>query len=177
MSENENLLGLGSLWDTERLNAKLDAARESERDRKAHLSLGDALVELGRENPLSVWISELTQPLHVRRLGLLWLDGRLCGSADFIAVPFPAIVRASSTVSCACDTEIPNVFELVPFGAVLRDLERRAAAVSVVVPRGGVRGRIAGVWRDALTILTAGGFVVVPHRSILGLVVEEPGRL
>lgn len=177
MSENENLLGLGSLWDTERLNAEFDEARETERERKAQLSLGDALIEQGRSEPLSAWIAESSQPLHVRRLGLLWLDGVMCGSGDTVLVPFSAILRASSSAECDCTMSLPKVFEFVPLGAVFRDLERRAAVVSIVVHRGGVRGRIIGVWRDALTILTTRGVAIVPKGSIGGVFVEEPGRL
>lgn len=177
MSENENLLGLGSLWDTERLNVEFDEAREAERERKAQLSFGDALVEQSRSEPLTVWIADSTEPLHVRRLGQLWLDGVMCGSGDTVVVPFPAIRRAASSSGCDCSIPLPKVFELVTLGAVLRDLERKAAMVSVLVNRGGIRGRICGVWRDAVSILTARGVAIVPKDSIGGVVVEEPGRL
>lgn len=162
VSENENLLGLGSLWDAEVQNAVFDEKREAERNRRAQSHLHDALLELAHDHPLNVVSVGATKPIHVRRIGMMWLDGVMCGSSDRAVIHFNAIQRVMADERCGCHSGAPQLFELVPFGAVLRDLERRAADVVVVHAIGGVAGKITGVWRDALSMTTQRGRVIVP---------------
>lgn len=177
MSENENLLGLGSLWDTEQLNAELDEFREKERERKGRAHFSDALTELAREHPLTAWVTVFDRPVHVRRIGMMWFDGVRCGSVDTVVVPFGAIVRVGTSTGCDCVVTAPRFFEFVTFNAVLREVERRSAPVSVINERGGVRGRISGVWRDAVTMRTELGVLVIPHSAITALIVDIDSRL
>lgn len=177
MTDNRNLLGLGSLWDTEVLNAIVDAKREVERNRRAQLHLREALLDLAHDRPMSVISARATQSIHVRRIGMMWLDGVLCGSSERAVVHFNAIQRASSSDVCGCRRHNPELFELVPFGAVLRDLERRASDIVVVHEQGGVAGRITGVWRDAISITTLRGRVVVPWSACGLILVTDRDRL
>jgi hypothetical protein len=176
MGENQNLLSLGSLWDTEIDNAQLDEKREQDRDRRASLHFRDALLELLATGGISVLSRAGVRPVHVRRVGLMWLDGVMCGTTDRVIVHLTAIHSATDTVACSCPSESPRVFELVPFGAVLRELERRSVAVTAIRDHGGIHGRIGGVWRDAVTLNTARGRVVLPV-SEFGVVVVGSDRL
>jgi hypothetical protein len=177
MAENQNLLGLGSLWDSEIQNAVFDEKRESERNHRAQFHLRDALVDLSADGPLTVVSTGVTSLVHVQRIGLGWIDGVVCGSADRAVVHFTAIQRAGTDTSCGCRRQAPQFYELVPFGAVLRDLERRASEVLVVGDRGGIGGRISGVWRDAVTITTTRGRAVVPWSACGLVLVTDPNRL
>lgn len=177
MTENQNFLGLASLWDAEVENAVFDEQRESDRIRRAQHHLRDALLDLAQDHPLSVVAVGVAQPVHVQRIGMMWVDGVLCGSFDRAIVHFTAIQRATTTGICGCQRYAAELFELVPFGAVLRDLERRGARIIVVHERGGVVGRVTGVWRDALSITTAQGRVVVPWSACGVVLVTDPNRL
>lgn len=177
MREKENLLGLGSLWDTEIHNAEWDEDRDRNRERRGQLYLRDALIELAGSACLSVTTRCGAAPLHVRRIGMMWVDGQACGSPDRSIVHLSAVRHASETVECGCSLETPRVYELVPFGAVLRELERQSATVSIVHERGGHRGRIVGVWRDAVTLMTTRGRIVLPLSECGVVVVEESNGL
>jgi hypothetical protein len=177
MTENQNFLGLGSLWDSEVQNVALDEKREVERNRRAQTYLRDALLDLAQDHAVSVVAVGRVQSIHVRRIGMMWLDGVLCGSSDRAVVHFNAIERATADGACGCRRSLPHLFELVPFGAVLRDLERRAAEVVVVQNRSGVSGRITGVWRDALSLTTSRGRVVVPWSACGLILVTDTNRL
>ena len=177
MTESQNFLGLGSLWDSEVLNAVFDEKREAERNRRTQLHLREALLELAHDHPLSVVAVGVAHHIHVRRIGMMWLDGVLCGSSERAVVHFTAIQRAISDGPCGCRTSAPQLFELGPFGAVLRDLERRVANVVVVHDHGGVAGRITGVWRDALSMTTPRGRVVVPWSACGLILVTDTNRL
>jgi hypothetical protein len=177
MTENQNFLGLGSLWDAEVQNAVFDEKREAERNRRAQLHLREALIDVAQDRSLSVMVGGVAQYIHVQRIGMMWLDGELCGSSDRAVVHFTAIQRASSGGLCGCRTSTPQLFELVPLGAVLRDLERRAAEVLVVQQHGGIAGRITGVWRDALSMTTHRGRVVVPWSACGLILIADSNRL
>lgn len=177
MAENQNLLGLGSLWDSELQNAVFDEKRETERNRRAQFHLREALLDLSADNPLTVVSTVVTSPVHVQRIGLGWLDGVVCGSVDRAIIHFTSIQRAGTTTLCGCRRQVPQLYELVPFGAVLRDLERRATDVLIVGDRGGIGGRISGVWRDAITMTTQRGRVVVPWSACGLVLVTDPNRL
>jgi hypothetical protein len=105
----------------------------------------------------------------------MWLDGVACGTSDRVIVPFGGILVIESSTRCSCDDAAPDHFELVSFGAVLRELERRATVVTVMGGRYGQRGRIIGVWRDALTLRGARGTAVFPLGAVGSIVVEEDG--
>ncbi len=177
MAENQDFLGLNSLWDAEVQNAVLDEQREVDRNRRAQFHFRDALLELVHDYPLSVFATSVTQQLHVRRIGMMWVDGVLCGSPDRAIVHFDAIQRATADGMCGCRRFAPQLFEFVPFGAVLRDLERRATNIVVVHDRGGVAGRITGVWRDALSMATHRGRVVLPWSACGVILVTDTNRL
>ena len=177
MAENQNFLGLDSLWDSEVQNADLDEKREVERNRRAQFHLRDALLDVAHDHPLNVVVANVTQLIHVRRIGMMWLDGVLCGSPDRAIVHFDAIQRATTEGMCGCRCSDPQLFEFVPFGAVLRDLERRATNVVVVHDHGGVAGRITGVWRDALSMTTHRGRVVLPWSACGLILVTDTNRL
>lgn len=172
MSENENLLGLGSLWDSAVLNAQTDESRENARNERATRYLRDALTELTTDWGASVQVDQLDRPIHVERVGMMWLDGALCGTVDRVVVPFAAIGRVTTPPECGCALSPPRLFELVPLGAVWRELERRATPVIVVAHRAGVRGRIVGVWRDAMTIRGTRHRTVVPASARVVVVVD-----
>ena len=177
MTENQNFLGLGSLWDSEVQNIIFDEKREVERNHRAQSYLRDALLDLAQNCPVSVVAVGLSQRIHVRRIGMMWLDGVLCGSSDRVVVHFTAIHRATAAGACGCRHSPLHLFELVPFGAVLRELERRAAEVVVVHNHGGISGRITGVWRDALSLTTPRGRVVVPWSACGLVLVTDTNRL
>ena len=177
MAENQDFLGLDSLWDAEVQNAVFDESREVERNRRAQFHLREALLELAHDHSLSVVATSATEQIHVRRIGMMWLDGVLCGSPDRAIVHFDAIQRATADGICGCRRSDPQLFEFVPFGAVLRDLERRATNVVVVHDRGGVAGRITGVWRDALSMATHRGRVVLPWSACGLILVTDTNRL
>ena len=177
MAENQDFLGLDSLWDAEVQNAVFDESREVERNRRAQFHLREALLDVAHDHPLSVVVTSVTQPIHVRRIGMMWLDGVLCGSPDRAIVHFDAIQRATAEGICGCRCSAPQLFEFVPFGAVLRDLERRATNVVVVHDHGGVAGRITGVWRDALSMTTHRGRVVMPWSACGLILVTDTNRL
>ena len=174
MSRNENLLGLGSLWDSEQLNIEWDIARERERDRKSELYFSDAVVELVRHDSVTIQVTMLDRVIHVRRIGMMWLDGVVCGSLERTIVPFGAIGVAFSPADCACTTSAPERFEMVPLGAVLRDIERHSSPITIMGEQFGVRGRITGVWRDAITVRSLRRESVVP-RSALGVIIVDDG--
>lgn len=176
MGENRNLLSLGSLWDSEIDNAQWDETREQNRDRRGALYFRDALLELAEPGSISVVSKVGLWTVHVRRVGLMWVDGTLCGTPDRVIVHQSAIRSATDLAACGCAVESPRIFEFVPFGAVLRELERRATDITVIHDRGGVHGRISGVWRDAVTLNTARGRVVFPV-SVCGVVVVGTNRL
>lgn len=175
MSSNENLFGLGSLWDTEILNAQFDEAREKARQERATRYLRDAISDLIAESPTSVIVVAVDRPIHVERVGMMWLDGTLCGSTDRVIVPCAAIDRVSAPPECGCLIPRPREFELVPLGAVWRELERRATPVTVMTSRGGIHGRIVGVWRDAISVQGARNLFVVPA-SARTIVVVDGGQ-
>lgn len=177
MTENQNFLGLGSLWDSEVQNAIFDEKRESERNRRAQLHVREALLDLVIDDSLNVVPAGITLVVHVQRIGLGWVDGVVCGSADRAIVHFTAIEQAGTNTTCGCRRHTPELYELVPFGAVLRDLERRATDLLVVGNRGGIAGRISGVWRDAITMVTHRGRVVVPWSACTLVLVTDPNRL
>jgi len=166
MGGNENLLGLGSLWDAEQRNADLDEARELERGRKAQLYFRDAIVELSDRGTSLVTVLGVRNGIHVRRIGMFWLDGDLCGTTERVIVPFGGVVNVMSESLCGCQPGRVASFDMVTFGAVARELERHLTPVSVVGDRHGVQGRISGVWRDAITIRTALGESLIPLLAI-----------
>lgn len=176
VAENQDFLGLDSLWDAEVQNAVLDEQREVDRNRRAQFHLREALLDLAHDHPLSVVATSVTQPIHVRRIGMMWLDGVLCGAPDRAIVHFEAIQRASTDSLCGCRRSVPQLFEFVPFGAVLRDLERRATNIIVGHDLGGVSGRITGVWRDALSMTTHRGRVVLPWSACGVILVTDTNR-
>lgn len=175
MSVNENLLGLGSLWDAEQLNIERDVARERERERKSELYFSDAVLALAGASGVTVQVTAFDHIIHVRRIGMMWIDGVVCGSADRAIVPFDAIGAAYSPSNCACTTTQPNHYEMVPLGAVLRELERRASSVTVIGERFGVRGRIIGVWRDAVTVRSAHRDTVLRRSAVRVVLVDDSG--
>ena len=174
MSTNENLLGLGSLWDAEVANIEWDERREGEREHRATRYFRDALLELASESGVTVHIASASSAVHVQRIGMLWADGVLCGSNDRAIVPFREICVATNAPHCQCETRPPRVFDLVPMGAVLRELERKSALITLGLARHGLRGKICGVWRDAVSVRTTRGRVVVPFAR-LGLIVVSNG--
>lgn len=175
MSANENLLGLGSMWDVERDNANLDTMREDARDRRSRLYTRDAIVALGLEAGLSVSASGVEQPVHARRLGLGWIDGTLCGTRERAIIPFGRIVTVSTESTCECGQFTVRDYPFVPLGAVFRELERSVSEVTVICGRRGVRGRVTGVWRDALTVKSTIAETVIPV-SMLSVVIVETIR-
>ncbi len=172
MTRDENLFGLGSLWDAEQRNADLDEAREIERGRKAQLHFRDAIVEIAKGGNALVTVVGAPQGIHVRRIGMLWLDGDLCGTTDRVIVPLSGVASVVSDSMCGCTPRSVASFEMVTFGAVARELERHVSHVSVTGDRHGVRGRISGVWRDAITVRTPLGESLFPLTAIRAIYVE-----
>lgn|GEM_PF-1815750 len=166
MTGNENLLGLGSLWDAEQSNADLDEAREFERGRKAQVYFRDAIVEISKGGNSLVTVSGFHTGIHIRRIGMFWLDGNLCGTTDRVIVPLSGVICVVSDSLCGCEPHSVACFELVTFGAVARELERHMTPVSVTGDRYGIRGRISGVWRDAITVRTPAGESLIPLTAI-----------
>lgn len=175
MAGNEHLLGLGSLWDAEQLNIEQDLARERERGRKSELYFSDAIQELSTNRGLTIQLVSFSRLIHVRRIGMLWLDGVVCGSVERAIVPFGAITAAFTPSHCECASSEPERFELVPMGAVLRDLERRSAPLTILGDRYGVRGRLAGVWRDAISVRSSERDTVLPRSSLGVIIVDDDG--
>ena len=175
MSRNENLLGLGSLWDTEQMNIDWDVARKRERDRKSELYFSDAMVSLPLNDGVTVQVASLDRVIHVRRIGMMWIDGVVCGSVERAIVPFDAIRAVFSPSNCACAAVTPDHLEMVPLGAVLRDIERHASSITVMGERLGFRGRITGVWRDAISVRSLCREWVIP-RSALGAILVDDGE-
>ena len=175
MTGNENLLGLGSLWDTEQMNIDWDVARKLERDRKSELYFSDAMLALLVDEGITVQVTSLDRVIHVRRIGMMWVDGVVCGSVERAIVPFGSIRAAFSPSDCVCAALPPEHFELLPLGAVFRDIERHATSITIVGERFGVRGRITGVWRDAISVRSLRREWVVP-RSALGVVLVDDGE-
>ena len=176
MSRNENLLGLGSLWDVEQMNIERDVARERERDRKSELYFSSAMLALRVHDGLTIQVTSLDRVIHVRRIGMMWVDGVVCGSSERAIVPFDAILTAFSPSDCGCASSEPDCYELVPLGAVLRDIERRSSSVTIVGERFGVRGRITGVWRDAVTVRSLRRESVVPRSALSVILVDDSER-
>lgn len=176
MSLNENLLGLGSLWDAEQLNIEQDVARERERERKSELYFSDAVLALTGDGGVTIQVTSLDYVIHVRRIGMMWVDGLLCGSTERAIIPYDAIGVAYSPSTCGCTVSKPDCFEMVPLGAVLRGIERRASTVTVVGERFGVRGRIIGVWRDAVSVLASHRETVLRRSAIRVVLVDDSGR-
>ena len=171
MSTEDDFLGLGSLWEAETLNAEFDQRRERERERRAAAGLREALTELA-DIPISIVTSVIDRRIHVRRMGVGWVDGTFCGDVNRVWVPYGAIARATTELACLCAFQKPAVFDRVPVGTVLREWERRARVVTVITRSNGTTGRICGVWRDALGLFVNSGRVVVPLGAI-GLIVER----
>lgn len=176
MPLNENLLGLGSLWDAEQLNIERDVARERERDRKSELYFSDAVLALTGDGGVTIQVTSFDYVIHVRRIGMMWVDGLLCGSSDRAIIPYDAIGLAYSPSTCRCRVSKPDHYEMVPLGAVLRELERRASSVTIVGERFGVRGRIIGVWRDAMTVRSAQRETVLHRSAVRVVLVDDSGR-
>lgn len=172
MTGNENLLGLGSLWDAEQSNADLDEAREFERGRKAQLCFRDAIAEISQGGNSLVTVSGFHTGIHIKRIGMFWLDGDLCGTTDRVIVPLSGVVCVVSDSLCGCEPHSVASFEMVTFGAVARELERHMTRVIVTGDRHGVRGRISGVWRDAITVRTPAGESLFPLTAIHAIHVE-----
>lgn len=173
MSQNENLLGLASLWDSEVANAEWDTRREEQRESRGSRYFRDAIVEVSHTTALTITTHAFDDRVHVRRIGLLWVDGFSCGSTERVIVAFSSIEMATAERRCECRCEPPTVYELVPFGAVLRELERQRLIVTVTTGRHGLQGRIDGVWRDSITVSTPRGAVVFPHTSIDRIVIAS----
>lgn len=176
MTINENRLGLGSLWDVERHNADLDEARDAERDRKARLYARDAIVALGLDSGLSVFVTGVERPVHAARIGLRWIDGAVCGTTERAVIPDGSIDLVATNAVCDCDSPSVRDYPFVTLGAVLRELERTAAEVTVVAGRRGVRGRITGVWKDALSVTSSQGESVVPVEALSVVIVDDCRR-
>ncbi len=176
MSVNENLLGLGSLWDAEQLNIERDVARERERERKSELYFSDAVLALAGPDGVTVQVTAFDRIIHVRRIGMMWIDGVVCGSADRAIVPFDAIGAAYSPSTCACTVSRPTHYEMVPLGAVLREIERHSSSVTIIGERFGVRGRITGVWRDAVTVRSSHRDTVLRRSAVRVVLVDDTGR-
>ena len=173
MSANENLLGLGSMWDVERDNANLDTMREDARDRRSRQHTRDAIVALGLEAGFSVAASSMERSVHARRLGLGWIDGILCGTRERAIVPFGGIVLVSTESTCECGHVTVRDYPFVPLGAVFREMERSVSEVAVICGQRGVRGRITGVWRDALTVKSTIAETVIPVSTMSVVIVEN----
>lgn len=157
------------------MNIELDIARERERVRKSGLFFSDAMLALREDGGVTVQVALFDRVIHVRRIGMTWIDGVVCGSVDRAIVPFGSIRAAFSPPDCKCVVSTPDHFELVPLGAVLRDIERHSASITVVGERFGVRGRITGVWRDAITVRSRRRESVLP-RPALGVIIVEDGE-
>ncbi len=174
MSGNENFLGLGSLWDAEQMNIDRDIARKHERDRKSELYFPEAMLAIRVDGGVTVQPTSLDRDIHVRRIGMMWIEGVVCGSVERAIAPFGEIRAAFSPSDCVCAVVPPDHFEMVPLGAVLRDIERHASSVTITSERFGVRGRITGVWRDAISVRSLRREWVVP-RSSLGVILVDDG--
>ena len=157
------------------MNINRDVARKRERDRKSELHFSDAILALRADDGVTVQVASLDRVIHVRRIGMMWIDGMVCGSAERAIVPFGAIRAAFSSSDCGCVALVPEHFEFLPLGAVLRDIERHAASITIVDERFGVRGRITGVWRDAISVRSLRRELVVP-RSAFGVILVEDGE-
>lgn len=175
MRENDDLLGLGTLWDLEVANSSWDERREGDRLIRARRHLSDALASMARNDPLAAMTDNLDRWLHVRVLGMNWVDGYLCGSRARVVIPHSAvsIVRANS--SCGCNRDLAKVVEWVPLSAVLRQWERRATTVTVMTARQSVTGRVVGVWRDAIQVRSMTSLTVVSLLHVVVVVETESG--
>lgn len=172
MAENDDLLGLGALWDLERDNAALDEFREIARDHRSRGTFHDAVLDLAQRGPLEVLVASSEQSVHVDRIGLNWVDGRFCDGTDTVIVPLGSVQIVRHSRRCSCPVHPPAILEWVTVTAVLRRLERRATPVIVSTVRSGLTGRIVGVWRDAVELRTPTGRAVVPVSNLELVVVE-----
>lgn len=175
MQENDDLLGLGALWDVERDNATLDEFRELARDQRSRGSFHDAILDFARRGAIDATVASSERQLHVHRIGLNWVDGRLCGGDDSTIVPLPSIRSVRSRGRCGCSAKPPRILEWVTLTAMFRRLERRASPVILTTLRGGIAGRIVGVWRDAIEVRNANGRALVPVSSLELVVVDGAG--
>ncbi len=173
MSEKYDPLGLGSLWDLEEANATLDESREMARNDRARTYFGDALRSRAALTSIDVAVANLDRPIHVSRVGLNWVGGTVCSTTEEAIVPFASLDSVRGASRCACPATPPDVTEFVPLGAVLRRWERRATEVTAVTRRGGLRGRLHGVWRDAVELRTQDGFALVAFEQLELIVVTS----
>jgi hypothetical protein len=166
MARNDDLLGLGAMWDLERDNAALDEFREIARDERARQHFHDAILALVRSHPVDAYVGTLDRPIHITRMGMNWVEGRPCGHTDVAIAPLSATRVVRTSRGCACEVRFATVFEWVTLGAVLRHVERHAQTVTVTTVASGTTGRVVGVWRDAVTVRSREGVAVIPFASL-----------
>jgi hypothetical protein len=166
MATNDDLFGLGAMWDAERENESLDEIREFARDERAAKFFWDALRDVAGGGAIDVWVTTLDRPIHVLRIGLDWIDGALCGSPEIALVPRSAITFVRTSRRCSCSYGIATALEFVSLGAVLRQFERQARHVTLTASHQSVSGRITGVWRDAVRLRGMVDQVLVPVLQI-----------
>jgi hypothetical protein len=166
MATNDDIFGLGAMWDAERENESLDEIREFARDERAAKFFLDALRDAAGAGAIDVWVSTLDRPIHVLRIGLDWIDGALCGSPEIALVPRSAITIVRTSRRCSCSYGSATVLEFVSLSAVLRRFERQARHVTLTASRQSMNGRITGVWRDAVRLRGLVDQVLVPVSQI-----------
>ena len=166
--------GFQSLWDSEIDNAELDERRELIRAERARIPFIRVLANRGEQSPLDVLVSSTLVPVHIGRVGASWIEGNLCGTATVLIAPFHSVNAIIEHRSCTCSRTLPRIFPHVTMGARLRAIERESQTVTVTLVRGGFRGQLVAVWRDAVDVQINERRVSIPVRSIEFIIVDGP---
>lgn len=165
--------GFDSLWDGEDDGAERDERRELVRADRATQTFRDVVIAHGGEHSLTTSVAEIDGFIHVNRLGANWIDGVICLTRDRIIIPLPKLTAVSTGTRCECEPKRLSVFNHVTLGAVLRELERQQATVSLLHAGGGYNGLITAVWKDALSIRSGVVTVTVQMASLICLIVRR----
>ncbi len=166
--------GYQSLWDSEIDNAELDERRELIRAERAQIPFIRLLAIRGEQSPLDVLLSSSREPVHVGRVGASWVEGNFCGTSTVVVAPLHSVNAMLDQGSCTCSRTFARSFPHVTIGARLRACERENQSVTVTVVRGGFRGRLVAVWKDAVDVQVNQRPVSIPISSIEFIVLERP---
>ena len=164
--------GLESLWDSEVDSADADERRELIRADRAQTPWSRvAHVELTGSS-FSVSLNHTARLIHVRRFGATWFDGSECGSTLRSIIPAGAVTAVVTVNRCLCAEPAAASFPHVTIGAVLRELERTRAHVTVVVRDGGFRGVVSEVWKDAIGVRAQNARWMIPLGSLVRITTD-----
>lgn len=166
--------GYESLWDVEEENAEYDERRELIRAERASTTFLQVVVQRSIENDIIAHTTNGGRPMHIDRIGASWVDGRTCGMGARTIVPIASIERIEQASACDCVRQTAQHFAYVPFGAVLRELERASETVVVELMNGGCRGAILAVWKDAIDVGNTRFRVTLSLNRLVRVTVERP---